>query len=998
MKSNLGIIIFSLSFTASGVMSQTVSESAAASKEFRTVSALVSNQTSNTYRLVRIGSNNAPAILTVNKSAITRRLSQTERSDISAVRAFAGNEARYIGSNALTLPTTATLEETATLKNGKTWLASFTVSYNGIPLRERFLRMDIGAISGEVMLVRNNIPAKKPNAISAKITPDNITSQTTNLLGSHSEIKSLPELIYIDERESTSLRLCYEVVATEPDMFEEWRMTFDAMTGELLEKKSLLEHECFSRIDPSPEFSENLDRARAACPYIQVPIIRENPLTGGSGMVLAKVHLHSPYDTLTTVGLPNALLTVNGVNIEADSTGFWSLPSATFPLNIQTSFNSPFLSILRQDTKPNSVLTKTITGSNADVVWDESNSDAAERDAYYSAAYAHLADKRIDEKLTGIDLHMKVNVNQNSVCNAFYIPSDTSINFFMAGSGCSNTAEISDVVFHEYGHRVTNAIYQMAARKNTNIFDGSLSEGFADLNSAFIRDDPRIGIGFFGNPDSNGGMIIRTCDNTKKWPHDISHDIHVSGEIVSGAFWDLREAIGHDTAEHLFHFMEYEMPDGPGYTDSASLEDAFASALTALILTDDDDNNLANGTPHLAQILAAFKLHNITLVKFLDLDPSNVEDQDTAANGYIVNVESSYNGIVGSLDTASLKIFYSFDNGKSFRSTQLIRDSYNEFSGTIPKVPAGTIVQYYTSAATIAGDTIVSPLPASAYRFLVGFKRIFFDNAEQDKGWSLSAATDTASKGLWIRGVPNGTFIYPYPPIEYIQQDTDHTPDGTMCYITGNHIDPSGKNLDSYDDVGNGATTLTTPTLDLSTSNSPYIRFWYYYSNDKGPFPWSAVWKTDISDDNGVTWHSLQSTNFSTNGPSGYPEWTQFSFRLKDYCAATSTVKIRFIASNYFGSLVEAGIDDLEILDQVTSESGVAISSPLVSSLPYPNPIRRGERLHLGANSSASLIDLLGRIIVPSVTNAESLTIPPTIVPGIYFIEQAGQKYKIVVF
>src|SRR5439155_22740779 len=144
-------------------------------------------------------------------------------------------------------------------------------------------------------------------------------------------------------------------------------------------------------------------------------------------------------------------------------------------------------------------------------------------------ATAQLADKRLDEKLTNIDLHMKVNVNLNSVCNAFYNPSDTSLNFFNAGSGCSNTGQIADVVFHEYGHRVTNARYQQASGQNTNIVDGSLGEGFADLNSAFIRDDPRIGIGFFGN----NNKIIRSCDNTKKWPEDINSDIHLSGEIIS---------------------------------------------------------------------------------------------------------------------------------------------------------------------------------------------------------------------------------------------------------------------------------------------------------------------------------------------------------------------------------------------------------------------------------------------------------------------------------
>jgi Zn-dependent metalloprotease len=566
----------------------------------------------NFYKVIRLAGNNIPAILEVNKSNITRKLSETERSNIEAVRNFAKNEAQYIAANVLSLLGDASLEELGTQRTGNLWLSSFGISYNGIPLRERYLRINIGALFGEVILIRNNIPVKEPNMITAGISGSAIVSQIRDLLGSHSEIKAEPYLVFLDESDNPTLRLCYEVTASEPDINEMWRLTFDATTGKLIEKKSLVEHDSFVGVHcmcPSEQASTIQKRAHAVCPY---DYIKENPESGISGKVLAKVHLQSPYDTLTTVALPYALLSVNGTQIETDSTGTWSLPSVSYPLSIQTSFNNKFFSILRQDSIPNSILTKYITSGSADVLWDNSNSNAAERDAFYSVSIARLADKRVDENLTGIDLHMNVKVNFLAACNAFYIVHDTSINFFIAGPDCSNTAEISDIVFHEYGHRVTNARYTLASGKNANIIDGSLSEGFADLNSAFIRDDPRIGIGIFGDPKINS-KIIRSCDNTKKWPRDISPDIHISGQIIAGAFWDLRKRIGRETAEHLFHFMEYQMPDGIDKTDSASLGDAFTNTLFALLLTDDDDNDLSNGTPHLKEILASFNLHNITL-------------------------------------------------------------------------------------------------------------------------------------------------------------------------------------------------------------------------------------------------------------------------------------------------------------------------------------------------------------------------------------------------
>jgi len=994
------LLCIALLLSSKEVKSQSVSSIASA--DFRRASSIITHKTNNTYRLVRLGANHSPAIIAANKTA--RKLSEGEKNDLIAVQNFVRNESDYISANVLLLPDNAILKEAGTQRTGNLWLSSFIVSYNGIPLRERFLRINIGAISGEVMLVRNSIPAKKPNASSAKIAPVEVILTAGTLLHGNSEIQP-PKLIYIDERENSSLRLCYEVIASEPDMYEMWRLTFDAMSGELIEQKSLVEHDCFvgaTGRSPSSDLLPTPGRS-AARPYDQKPIGFENPQSGASGMVLAKVHLHDPYDTLTTVGLPYAMLNVNGVNIVTDSTGVWSLPSAEYPVTVQTSFNSPFFSVLRQDNIPNSKLTKIFLSGETTVLWANENSDDAERDAYYSASLAHLADKRVDEKLTGIDFHMKVNVNFNASCNAFYIPKDTSINFFSAGSECSNTAEISDVVFHEYGHRVTNARYTLAAGYNNNIVDGSLSEGFADLNSAFIRDDPRIGIGFFGDPKKTL-RVIRSCDNTKKWPRDISPDIHISGEIISGAFWDLRKIIGHDISEHLFHFMEYQLPDGTGMTDSASLEDAFTSTLAAVILTDDDDNNLANGTPHVKEILAAFELHNISLARFLDAEVAEIKDQDTSVNEYPIRVNISYNGIIGGIDSSSLKLFYSLDKGKTFESVPYAKDGTDGFVAKIPKAPAGTVIKYYASCATTEGDIVTSP-PGSAYTFFIGFKRVLFDDCEQDRGWSLSDASDKATTGFWVRDKPRGTYADINLPMQYIQQDTDHTPYlGTMCYVTGNRIDPLGDkdpNFAGYDDVDSGATTLTTPPYDLTKFQSPYIRYWYYFSNDKGTNPRITIWETDISDDNGSSWKIVQRTSESTNARSGFPEWKDFTFRVRDYVQPSAFVKIRFIASCYTGTgalinaLVEAGVDDFEILDSGIPESGIP-KTEIRSALPYPNPIRRGEKLHVTGTGTMSLIDMLGRTVI--TVDGDEVLIPNFIPPGIYFIGQAGQKFKVVVF
>ncbi|MEP7235779.1 MAG: hypothetical protein ABI778_10840, partial [Ignavibacteriota bacterium] len=828
----------------------------------------VSARTIEEYRVVSVGVNHSPSIIVPSPSIEHPQLNAADRLDQETVAKFAGSEATKVAKTVLALPTEARLVTVNTSRSQDLWLSLFKVSYSGIPVRERDLRVNIGALSGKVMLIRNNIPAKSPASMEPLLSTENIFGQTRDILGSHAQITGGPNLVYVDEIGNPKLRLSYEVTVKDPDMNDLWRLTFDAQTGDLIEKKSLILHASSGFSTSTERSRENLKLQVTQSPETPEysPLSNNSPMNV-SGKVRAKIHLHSPFDTLTTVGLPYAKLTVNGISVMTDSLGNWSLINTNFPLVITGKLEGKYFTTGRQD----GGIAAKINGTTSDLLWDDSNSDAAERDAYYSSSYAYLNAHRLDPKILTLEAPMEVNVNIASTCNAYYSPDALSINFFAEGMGCSNTAQISDVVFHEYGHHLVHAVYEQMTGTTDNLVDGSLGEGFADLNSAFIRDDPKIGIGFFGN----NTKTLRTCSNTKKWPKNISGDVHANGQIISGAFWDLRKSVGHDVAERLFHYMLRQMPDGIGGTDSASLGDAFTSTLLATILTDDDDNYLGNGTPHLTQILAAFALHNITLTKFLDLDVDQVADQDTTASAYVVTATAGYTGLVGSLDERSIKVYYSAA-GSAYTPIEMFPLSNHRYSGSIPKVAPGSIVKYYAVAGSTisASDTITSPSPASPKSFLVGYRRVYIDDAEKDNGWKLGSTADAATTGMWVRGKPHGTYSDPTPPIFYVQQDTDHSPaPGITCFVTGNQVDPSGAsdpNFIGFDDVDNGETTLTSPIYDLSNSQQPILRYWYYFSNDQGQNPGVPKFQVDISNDSGRSWKSVQNSNKATSG------WKQF--------------------------------------------------------------------------------------------------------------------------
>ena len=874
-----------------------------------------------------------------------------KRNDRETAREAAISIAKQIPA-AFGLARNALLYEVSTRKVANVWHSAFRLSYDGIPVRDCGLHTMIGSITGSLMTVMSDVPIALPNGSTPQIAAGYILAKIPSFLNEDklNPIISItpPSLIYFHVRYAGKLRLAYELMARQGSPSHAWRLTVDAMTAQLLEKKDMLEY------------------------------IGDTTTHAISGKLLANIHPQSPFDSSVTVGFPYTRIVVDGKLIVTDSAGNWSadVGSATPPFI--SIFADAYHHVERHDA-PNDTLRLTNLAAPYRAIWNDSNSHAAERDAYYAAGYARRYALKLDTALSAIDAPFIVNVNLNETCNAFYDADSISLNFFKAGNNCSNSGEIADVVYHEFGHRVAHVRYENGA--NGNLINYTLGEGFADLISAFMRDDPRIGIGFFADDSSK---VLRNCDNTKSFPHDINADPHISGEIVSGALWDLRKLIGLGTDERLFHEMEWLNPDGPDETSPDILQSVFLQTLVDVLTVDDDDNDLTNGTPHSSQILEAFSKHGITLASLITLVPQKIGDQDSAVNNYPVTVRANYNGPIGILDPAKLLLYYSIDHGQHSTALPFTVIGDSIYQAIIPNVSAGTIVSYYVSASLDLdhGGTKFTPLPFEPLFFTIGYHSVYYDDCETDRGWSLREPSDKAVKGLWVRDVPFGTYNV---PDHFVQQDTDHTPNGTMCYVTGNLHDAEV----GADDVDSGTTTLTTNAIDLSEVTSPVLRYWYYYSNDQADNPTIPVWITEISGDDGQTWKNVQYTNESTDG------WTSYLLRVSDYVTPSSKVRLRFTASDYIAAVVEAGVDDLEALSAPGSSlSAVPTSSEATFGIEsiYPNPstssgatidFRVPERSHV----TLIVKNVLGEIVA---TLADQLLIPGSynlqLVPALYHL------------
>ncbi len=712
--------------------------------------------------------------------------------------------------------------------------------------------------------------------------------------------------------EGPGLRVVTEARVVTADPPGDWRTLVDAATGEVLWRRNHVRHAI-------------------------------------TGTATGTVHPLLPTDA--TVARPLRGLTVNvgPTAVTTDAGGAYG-HSPGGAVTVSAQLRGPFVDVHRQDGVPDaSFSTPAADPATVDIAFTAANSHDAERDGFHHVQLVHDYVKTLDPGAVGVDYVVPCKVNIASTCNAFYSTADGSVNFYAAGGGCPNTATMPDVVYHEYGHMVNHEIYQQAGQ-GSGMNNGALHEGMADVLAAMIQDDPNVGKGFFGP-----ATVLRTIDNTRRWPEDASGDGHVTGLIIGGAFWDLRQSAGLAVAAQLSHFAKYGIPDDPD--DGVAMNEYFIETLVA----DDDDADLGNGTPNGAAIVAAFNAHGIGTGYFMDIVHAPLADQP-GAGPFPVTATVTYAGPFGALAGAP-SLHYAFNDGAFGSVPMSPTGNPDEFTASIPGV-SGAVVRYYVRAADSYGESVTHPAaaPASAtHRFLAGpATTLLVRDMEVDPGWTVGAAGDNATTGLWVRADPIGTQVT--AGID-VQPEDDHTVAGLQCFVTGNATlgSPAGTN-----DVDGGRTTLTTAFLDATPdgTHDPVISYWRWYTNNQGSSPGLDVWRVDISNDGGFDWVSVENTTASD------ASWRRVLFRIADYVEPTSQIRLRFIAEDAgSGSLVEAAVDDLELLafsDVVAvgeAPAPAALALRLASGHPAPGALRLDYAVPAAGPVRLVLYDVAGRAV-----------------------------------
>lgn len=207
----------------------------------------------------------------------------------------------------------------------------------------------------------------------------------------------------------------------------------------------------------------------------------------------------------------------------------------------------------------------------------------------------------------------------------------------------------------------------------------------------------------------------------------------------------------------------------------------------------------------------------------------------------------------------------------------------------------------------------------------------YYDDFLFNNGWTESG---DASAGKWTRATPAGTDLFGNPSNPGADLADDF---GDKAFVTGN----SGMSY-SDDDVDNGTTILTSPPMDLSDYQDPYLSYYWWFLNYdlQLRLPGNDYFKVEMSD--GVNTLPIQDINNPWEN-----RWNPaLRIRVKDYFPVL-TPNMRLIVSTADDNpqnIVEAGFDGFKIVDSLFVNTAIRPEAGLSFGV-WPNPVQNRLRL-----------------------------------------------------
>lgn len=660
---------------------------------------------------------------------------------------------------------------------------------------------------------------------------------------------------------------------------------------------------------------------------------------------------------------------------------------------VEVNFEGPWAKFENQIFEQGKIDTEIKAGENNVIEWNDSNSDIRERMVVHHLNKIRDYYKAFDTTKKAMDFQMKLLFDKRDFGGPNAYSGGSVIGFVNINDKSARLAETPTVLYHEYGHSINMLLYQELGQQE-GMINGAANEGIGDITAAFMVDDPRVGYGAY-TADPN--QIIRSCKNNFKYPQDIMGEVHHDGQILSGALWDLRELTDLETARNLAHFARYGLPD------DAENDVCFSEWLIEVLVADDDDGDLTNGTPNSKAITTAFDNHNIGFDLMLRKGLVHDQNKDVLTSGNKIVIlsnilaESNFNK-----DSLELSLVYSFDN---FKTTTEI-----PFSAAT-KVPKGYkyefnttenygLIFYYFNIKDVTTNKIIEKVGTSTNKSIFDYEYGFIEKKREQmlsEDWVFKRAG--IQQGAKLEIAKPDVFDYSIISLN-LEQTSDSDDDDEISIVTG-----ATANLQTIS-TGIPYTSLEgfSPIYNIAGYKDPILKFKTWHSKQSLDPSADVDLYLYVSSDGGTSWREAFKLDDNSNPAKN---WNQQYIIIKDLVAITNQFKFAIritpnsnftIQGGYPTCFSEFQVDDISIIDPkfVTSvESELANQySVVVDKDNIKITIGEGATL----DNEISLFDINGRKITTNSNDNNRRTIAisrSNLVTGVYFLEINNGKQVI---
>jgi len=732
--------------------------------------------------------------------------------------------------------------------HGRMWYVIYDRYYNGIPVYNARVHLTFHANGNLVSFGSDTYPGIKLDTtprISESEAVDIVRREVGSISPMDKALSTRLLVLPLEIGDDYSAHLAWEIEYYTFDPLARWFMYVDAHNGEIL-------------------------------------MYWDAIMYTFAGNVNGDVQLNGPYDVF--VNRPFKDLTVNasghGSDI-TDASGNYSI-AGTGSATITAQLLGPYVNVNRADGGDAS-----FSGSSSgflNINWT-SISQPQERDAYYHTIVVHDYINYVDPSFTGMDFQLPCNINISGSCNAYW--DGSSINFYAAGGGCPNIAQMPTVVYHEYGHGITEFFYYPVVLPYS-YETGGLNEGWSDFIANCITDQALMGRGWNGP-----GTYLRSSDNTAQYPGSYCSppgEPHCWGDIMAGALWDMRVNLvaTHGSGikpyvDSLWHYARYPKP--LSYNDY----------LWELLLYDDDDGNPLNGTPNYYDICDGFAQHNIICPElqegvFITHTPlgNTPSTSDYQVDAVITSTE-------GSITSAT--IYWS--TGGSYTPAAMSNIGGDNWRGYIPGQPQCTTIDYYIEASDDMAYTGRDP-ETGTHTFFIGFTNVMFsDDIESGQGgWTHYAVSGSIDE--WA-----------------IRNHRNHTSGGAYAWKLGS-ASGSGDYADEQD------AGLVSPSTYITQGAELSFWMWGEIEESSSTSAWDGA-LIEISVNGGgftqltpIVGGYTHTSNGYNSWPDGTPCWSGSFGWMEVVCDlssyANNNVRIRFrFSSDMYVNYEGWYIDDVKI-------------------------------------------------------------------------------------